>query len=199
MGIRRVIESILYAGLKPDQRPSQPKAAGAWRRVTDRFLSGAPPDDPLYLTNRTLTQKLMVPLAVGVPCLILAVWIGNALTSEKTTRPPNDPTPQEIAAKMLPLNLGKDRVDTNKDVTVTEIRLEHNKQGDAVSAIIRNKTGHEIRSADIVFDLTDGAGSGIGGVRGRVEAIPAGGTKTMKVPIEQRNAAFVLVREIQIQ
>src|SRR5437763_6769005 len=94
-----------------------------------RFLDGRAPSDPFYLSNRTFAQKLRPALIIGIPCLLLAVGIGLAVTGyfdkpvPLVSSQPNL-TPEQIAAKMLP-NLEKDiKVDQNHDIEVADVHIE---------------------------------------------------------------------------
>jgi len=62
---------------------------------------------------------------------------------------------------------------------------------------VRNNTDHLVRVADIVFDVTDGDGSQLGGVSIRVENIAAKSTAPFKAVLEHRSAKAALVREIR--
>lgn len=50
--LRRWLDSIVYAGLKPDAPGKKPEL-GKLRTLWDRILLGETPSDPLYLSNRT--------------------------------------------------------------------------------------------------------------------------------------------------
>ena len=105
---RRVIESIVFAGMKPGApaTPAQSRGwLGPWRARFDRLLAGgAAPSDPLYLTRRTLGQRMKFAAVTGIPCLIVAGLMTLALTNyfvKKTATPKFDMSPGERAAKML--------------------------------------------------------------------------------------------------
>ena len=82
--LQRFLESVLFAGLKPGAQAA-PKRELRWlgplRTPVERFLSGPAPDDPLYLTNRTAGQKFKSWSLIAIPCLVLAVGIGVALSN----------------------------------------------------------------------------------------------------------------------
>ena len=83
--LQEFFESIAYAGLKPSDQKSEPHPDKAWGRLRakfDQFLSGGPaPSDPLYLTNRSLSQKVRPWIIVGVPFLVLLGAIGLSLSN----------------------------------------------------------------------------------------------------------------------
>ena len=48
---------------------------GRMRGRMETFLSGPPPDDPLYLTNRTWQQKARIAVLVAAPVLLLIALV----------------------------------------------------------------------------------------------------------------------------
>jgi hypothetical protein len=197
--IRAFLESIAFAGLKPGG-PATPKREFGWlgplRDPVERFLSAPAPNDPLYLSNRTPRQKLKSWSLIAMPCLVLAIGIGVTLSNfldPPAVKPPKEPTPAEITAKLLP-NVEKDlKLSPPSEVQVTEVRVD----GSRVVGVVKNTTAREIAVANIVFDLTDSTGSQVGGVSGTVEKLPASGNREFQIPIKQRDAAFAIVREIK--
>jgi hypothetical protein len=197
--IREFLESIVFAGMKPGGQTA-PKRQLTWlgplRGPVERFLSGGPaPSDPLYLTNRSPTQKLRSWSLIVIP-LVLILGVGYKLS--RSLNPPAAPpskemTAAEITAKLLP-NMAKDiQLAPPADVQVPEIRVD----GSRLVGVVKNTTASEIAVAELVIELTSSTGSQVGAVNGTVEHIPASGTKEFQFPIRQRNAAFALVREIK--
>jgi hypothetical protein len=199
---REWIESIVFAGLKPSGAPvehKQRKWLGPLAAPIDKFLSGGPaPTDPLYLTNRTMGQKLKSWSLVGVPLLVLMAGIGIALSTILT--PPagtreKEPTPAEVASKILP-NMDKDlQIASNKELELAEIHVQKTGDGAKLIGVIRNRS-NRVLGAEIIFDLTDSGGSQVGSVSSFVEKVPAGQTKPFETPVKQGGTAFALVREI---
>jgi len=203
--IRKAFESIAYVGLQPGAQTAKStrlKWLGPLRGPLERFLAGgAAPSDPLYLTNRSLGQKARIGAAIGVPCLVLgylmyAVLAGDIDFGPKA--PPHEPTASEVAAKLLPHMDENIRIETNHDVDVVEVRIEHGTPP-SLTGIMKNNTDHEIRVAEAVFDLTDVGGSQLGGVSAKVQNLKAGSSATFRFPIQQNEAAFALVREVHSQ
>jgi hypothetical protein len=200
--LREFFESIAYAGLKPSgQKPAaQPDTfSGRLRTKIDNFISGGPaPNDPLYLTNRSFSQKAKPWLIIGIPCFVLLAAIGVMLSNildPPETKPVAEPTAKEVAAKILP-NLDSNlKIENNTDVEAIEVKVEHT-GGSKLLGSVRNNTNHEIPIAHMVVDLTDTNGSQVGGVEVTIEAIPPSKTKSFSVPIAQHGAAFALVREV---
>src|SRR3954454_8319671 len=97
-------------------------------KKVERFVSGNAVASPLYLTNRTLGQKIRFGLLVGTPALAVAALIGLALNSAFDRSPAtgrsaaNDrkaPT-GEITAKVLQ-HVEKDfTTEYSRDVDVIE-------------------------------------------------------------------------------
>jgi hypothetical protein len=164
----------------------------------EHFVSGNTPSDPLYVSNRTVGQKVRVALLLGAPTLAIGALIFLALASYFD--PPPSPAKVvsvkdatgEITAKVLP-GIEKDFAESSRDVDVVEaaVGLNH-----TLSGKLRNNTDHLVQVADIVFDVTDEDGSQLGGVAVRVENIAAKSTATFKVNVEQQAARAALVREV---
>jgi hypothetical protein len=163
--------------------------------VEHLLSGGARPSDPLYLSNRTLTQKLKSWSLIAIPCLLI---LGVAFTVNRSLNPPapkaDKPlTAAEITAKMLP-NLDTDiKHQPSSDVQVLEVRVE----GSRLVGVVKNTTAREIAATELVIDLTDAAGSQLGAVNGIVEKIPGSGTKNFQIAIRQRGAAFALIRTVK--
>jgi hypothetical protein len=178
------------------------------RRI-ERFVSGNSVADPLYLTNRTLGQKVRLLVLIGAPVVAVGALMGLALNNrfdrsintesaaarEKAAEGKAAPV-GEATAKILP-NLEKNFVtEQSRDVDVVEASVS--RAGDrTLSGQLRNNSEHAIDVADVVFDLTDQEGSQLGGVSVRVEHIPAKGTASFKVTVPQTDARTALVREVR--
>jgi hypothetical protein len=200
--IRKFFESIVFAGLKPGGQTA-PKRQLTWlgplRGPVERLLSGGPaPTDPLYLTNRTLGQKLLSWSLVGIPCLVLFAGIGITLSSlfdPPAPKPAKELTAAEISAKLLP-NMDKDfKLAPASDVQVLEARVD----GTRLVGRVKNTSTRAIAGAELVVDLTDADGSQVGAVSVVVEKIPPSGTRDFEIPIRQRNAATAMVREVTLR
>ena len=196
--IREFLESIVFAGMKPGGQTA-PKRQLTWlgplRGPVERLLSGGPaPSDPLYLTNRTLTQKLKSWSLIAIPCVVLA--LGIVILSRSLQPPAPKPvkplTAAEITAKLLP-NLDPDiQLPLATDVQVIEIKVE----GSRLVGVVKNTTRREIAVTELVIDLTNAAGSQLGAVNAIVEKIPPSGSKDFQIAIQQRDAAFALIRNV---
>jgi hypothetical protein len=203
--IREIFESIAYAGLKPGARPGQTtriRWLGPLSGPIERFLAGGTaPSDPLYLTNRTTSQKVKLALLIGIPCLAVGGVVYGMLNNAFNfggPPPAREITPAEVAAKLLPKMDPNMRVQTEKEIEVLEVRVQRGAETALVGSM-KNTSDHEIRQAEAVFDLTDSSGSQLGGVSAKVENVKAGSTATFRVPIRQTSASFALVREIRTQ
>jgi hypothetical protein len=201
---RRFIDSVVFAGLKPDAPREQAKGTrwlGPLRGLANRVLSRPAPSDPLYLSNRTFDQRVKLWLAIAVPVLILAGITALGLSHFFQARLPGpapEPSAAVLAAKLLP-NVDKTlKIEVNQDVQVLEAHVEL-EGGAKLTGTARNNTDHLIHTAKIVFNLTDQGGSQVGAVSAQVENLAPHATVRFQVPIEQTNAAFALVREVQTQ
>ncbi|MGA2267763.1 MAG: FxLYD domain-containing protein [Bryobacteraceae bacterium] len=171
---------------------------GPLRGPLERFLFRPAPSDPLYLSNRTFDQKVKLGLVIAVPCLILAgiVLLGlSNIFQANEPGPAPEPSAAELAAKLLP-NVDKTiKIEVNKDIEVLEAHIENDK-GMKAAGLVKNVTDHVIHSAEIVLNVTDGAGSHLGAVSARVDNLAPGATVKFETPIPQKDAAFALVREV---
>ena len=200
--VRKFFESIVFAGLRPGA-PAAPEKRMPWlgrvRRPLERLLAGgAAPSDPLYLTNRSFGQKAALALLVAVPFLLVGVVLyfalGNYLVPQQA--PPQQLTPAQIAEKMLP-DLKKDlNIETNRDLDIIDVHVDHGPPV-RLAGVVRNNTARPIENARLVFDLTDRAGSRLGAVSTTVAAIGAHATAGFNFSVPQQEAAFAIVREVQ--
>jgi hypothetical protein len=192
---RDFVESIVYAGMKPGQRPSE-GASGAKPGFFARFLSGPAPSDPLYLTNQSFGQKAKRYLLMSLP--VLLVLAAGGLFSlryfgARTEVGPKQLSAKELAAKTLPAFNKPIDLETNRDVEVTEVHFERG----VMVGNIRNLTTHAIVEAVVTFELADASDSRLGGVTVTETNLAAGATRTFKKPIDQVNAVSALVREVE--
>ena len=201
---RRFIDSVVFAGLKPDALREQAKGTrwlGPLRGLANRVLSRPAPSDPLYLSNRTFDQRVKLWLAIAVPVLILAGITALGLSHFFQARLPGpapEPSAAVLAAKLLP-NVDKTlKIEVNQDVQVLEAHVEL-EGGAKLTGTARNNTDHLIHTAKIVFNLTDTTGSFLGAVNAHVDNLAPNATMEFQIPIEQKDAAFALVREVQTQ
>ncbi len=195
---------MVYAGMKPTVRGGKAtrlRWLGPLRGPTERFISGgAAPTDPLYLTNRTLSQRIRFGIVIAVPCLILAGGVILSMSSiyKPKIAPARPLTPAEVSARILP-NLAKNiSIESNKDLQVVEVHVDHT-AGTKLAGTVTNNTGHAIRLAEVVFVLTEASGSQLGAVTAKLENLAPFSTTKFAVPIQQSTAAYALVREISTQ
>ena len=188
--------------MKPGARPEQtqenkrPAATQGW---WERVLSGGGQRDPLYLTNRTLGQKIKAWSVIVVPCLLIIGFVAITLSRDYFNAPELTPqkemTPEEVSRKLLP-NLKDIQIDTNHDVEVVEVHVDNG--GSKLSGSLRNNSTRRVSAVDVVFNLTDHTGSQVGAVNGHVENLEPKAIKSFEFPIQQQNAAFALVREVSL-
>ena len=201
---RRFIDSVVFAGLKPDaprEQANRLRWLGPLRGLLERVLLRPAPSDPLYLSNRTFDQKVKLALAIAVPCLIVVGVTALGLSHffhANEHGPATEPSGAELAAKLLP-NLDKVvKIEVNKDVQVLDAHFER-EGGMKVVGTVKNNTDHVIHTTEIVLNLADATGSQLGAVSARVDNLAPNATGSFRLPIEQADAAFALVREVRTQ
>jgi len=199
--LRRLFESLVYAGLKPQGPgvvPARPMSA--WRERLERLINGPAPTDPLYLSNRTIWQRARVVVVVVAPVVLLVAVLALALSGAfkgKDAPKPAELTVAEKAARILPGFNQPIQVATNHDLDVQEVHLEHGSPRQ-VAGLVKNNTDHVIASAEMVFDLTDDRGSRLGAVSTRLEKLPPHSTTPFRFTVDQGNAELVIVRDYQV-
>ncbi len=172
--LRQIFESIVYAGLKPR--------------------------DPFYLSNRTTGQRIRLAGLIAVPCLVVLGGVSLAalgyFNKSSQLPPPAKPLSNaEIAAQMLP-GLNKDiHVETNQDVQVVDVAVGHGR----ISGSVKNTTAHSIEDAEVIFDLADARGSGVGAVSCKFKRLPPGASTSFQNPVAQTDAVYAIVREVHSQ
>jgi hypothetical protein len=201
--IRRFIESVVYAGLKPSggveaAGPKPPQPPGPLRDKIQRFLSGGPAaSDPLYLTNRTWMQKLRLPLAIVIPTAallyVLALVFGNVYAPK--TAPPKEPTAAEILKNLLPDLQKNVDVEVYKDAEIVEIHVVRGAAPRIVGAL-KNNTDRVI-SVEFDVTLADASGSQVGTLSERVEKAPPGAQVRFDFPASSPQAAYAIVRKMR--
>ncbi|HEY1340914.1 MAG TPA: FxLYD domain-containing protein [Bryobacteraceae bacterium] len=193
-------ESIVYAGLKPGT-PAGPRPMrwlGPLRGPLERLLTTQAPSDPLYLSNRTLGQKLKLAAIIVVPVALIGVGLWMALSNRlglagAATTP--EPTAAEISRRVLP-HLDKNiQLPANREIEVMEVHVEPGAEP-KLACTVRNNTTRPIQNGEVIFDLTDVSGSQLGAVPVPVSLQPMSSTK-FQIAIRQRTAAFALVREVR--
>jgi hypothetical protein len=172
--LRKFFDSVVYRGLKPV--------------------------DPLYLSNRSVMQRLRVAIYVAVPCMLLIAVLALTLTGYfrgKLSAPPSGRT-APLTPKLLAnvdMNLP---IPADHSLDLLEVRIDHG-NGTSLSGRVRNKTDHTITGAEVIFDLTDAGGARLGAVTARIGSVEPRGTASFELPIAQETAAAAIVREIHAQ
>jgi hypothetical protein len=200
--LRRFFESLAYAGLKPQSPGAAPdKPKDGWRERVERWINGEAPTDPLYLSNRTIWQRMRVVVVVLAPVLLLIAVLGLVFSGAfkgKDTPKPKELTVAEKAARILPGFDKPIQLPTNHDLDVQDVHVEHSSPRQ-VAGQVKNNTDHMISSAEMVFDLTDERGSRLGAVSTRLEKLPPHSTTPFRFAVAQNDADLVMVRDYQIR
>jgi len=197
---RNFLESTVYAGMKPGKPKTESRRMrllGPLRVPVERWLSGGARQDPLYLSNRTFGQKLVGWVKVGVPLLVVvAAVIFAFLMHRREDKPAEVLSPAEIAAKMLPELNKPIHVDSNTDIEVLEMYVDH-AAGDKLLGKLRNTTSHTIQAGEVDFVLIGDSGTQVGAVRVQVNKLAAGETVPFAQPIAEKAASSAQVREVR--
>ncbi|MGA7238282.1 MAG: FxLYD domain-containing protein [Bryobacteraceae bacterium] len=179
--IKQFVENLAYAGLKPQGGPS----------------------DPLYLSNRTLGQKLTAWSIIGIPALVVLGGLGLVLfgffdKDAPIAPPPAGLTNAQVAEKMLP-DLNKDiHIESQHDLDVEDVHVVMGAPSHLVG-IAKNTTDRPISTAELIFDLTDRNGSRQGAVSTEIKNIASKTSVPFQFAIESSAATFALVREVHVR
>jgi hypothetical protein len=172
--------------------------ADALARKIEQFVGGSGQSDPLYISNRTAGQKVRLALLIGTPVValvgLMALALGNyfdpAPSPQKAAATARETG--QVTANVLPDLQKSYRSDSDTDCEVAEATVANG----TLAGRLRNGSERKINVVDVVFDLTDVDGSGLGAVAVRVENIAPHGTANFRMAVEQRKATTALVREL---
>jgi hypothetical protein len=167
----------------------------------ERFLSGGAVADPLYISNRTIGQRIRMALLVGIPAVAVAALVVWGMSTYFESRGSSgaashtDDAARAVTAKLLP-NIEKNfTTDYSRDVNIVEAAISTGNER-ILFGKIRNNTDRVVQVAEAVFELTNDDGSELGGVVVTVRNIAPKATAPFKLALTQRNARSVMVREL---
>jgi hypothetical protein len=182
----------------PEQRDTA--APRAWlagvRQRLDAFLSGAPPSDPLYLSNRTWTQKLRPVALIGIPVLIMALVIVAAATDSLHLRRAN-PYDRPAAAEPVPTAPETAVESSPQALEVSNLHIARDVHPPVVTGEFRNNTDHPVHSAEITYFVADNNGSVLATESAQVLEVGPHRVVTFRAPLKSSQADYVLVREVR--
>jgi hypothetical protein len=166
----------------------------------DSFLSGGERYDPLHLSNRTTPQKLRSWLVIGAPCLVLIGLLAFGLTRRGGAKaaPAPEPTPAQVAARMLPDYTKTVNLNSQQTLSVDEVEVEQSEPRKLVG-VVRNNSDREVSSADVVCELEMRRGSRAGAVTAHLANIAPHSTKRFEVEIVQDKATTAIVTEVVVR
>jgi hypothetical protein len=174
-----------------------PARPGSLRNRFRRILDGPDIHDPLYLTNRSLGQRVRLGLLVATPvvivCALVALAVSNKIT--KKSAPPVEVSAAEMAARSLPDLSQTIKVPMNTDLQVDQAAVEP-VSPPYVSGIMRNTSDRRYPYAKPIFDLADATGSEIGTVSTELHDLAPHSVVKFRFPIQHTGGVFVLLREI---
>jgi hypothetical protein len=198
--IRRFIESVVFAGLKPSGgvpvETKPPRRLGPLQDKIELFLSGGQSSDPLYLSNRTWKQKLRLPLLVAAPTLLLFCALALIFTNVYSPKaaPPKEVSPREVMKRLLPDLENTVHLDAHPDSEVGELRVLHD-GAPRVTGFLKNKTNRLI-SVEIDLDFLDVNGSRVGSITERVDNAQPNASTPFEFPAGNSAAEIAFVRKI---
>ena len=170
---------------------------GPLRGRLRRLIDGPSISDPLYLTNRSLTQRVRLAALIVVPVLVVGGLVALALSHRLTRNapPPTEVTAAEIARSMPDLNK-EIRVAVNSNIEVVEVRVIRGNDPQ-VTGTIRNNGERTYPYAKAIFDLVDVAGSQVGAVSHVFENVAPRTSTNFRFSVQQKDAYLAIVREVR--
>jgi hypothetical protein len=176
-----------------------PKPFDRLRQGIERFLSGRPPQDPLYLTNRTWQQKAKTVALIGGPVLLLAalITIGATDLFRLHKVDPYEHTTAEAAVPVAPQKRLPDPVVASSDLEVVNIRISRDAHSPVVTGLVRNNTNKKIDSAEVSYYLANTEGSLVGTGTTDVANVAPHGSVAFKAALKIASAEYVIVREVR--
>ena len=181
--------------------PGAPERPGRRGGLLERWLSGPSSSDPLYLTNRSFFQKARLWLLIGIPSVAVAAF--SALSSsgyfQRQPVPPAAVLAGDPASEQLPLpSLDRIHVNTTRDIDLLSVEVSRD-PGTILKGRVRNNTDRHFRSVDLIFDLTDAAGSQLGAISIHLPALQAKGMTEFHQALEQKTAVNALIRDVRAE
>jgi len=162
------------------------------------FISGPPPDDPLYLTNRTWQQKLKIASLVAAPVVLLMamVTIGATDLFRLHKVDPYEHPPTEAPAPVVPQKRLPDPVLAPAELEVVNIRIARDSHATVVTGIVRNNGNQKVDSAEVSYYLADTEGSLVGTDTTDVANVEPHGSVAFRMPLKIAKAEYVIVRDV---
>ena len=194
--MRQALEKIIFAGLKPDAPPpvsSKSKLDSLLESAEDLAALGLRPTDKSLPGPTTWRKKVGVVLALlllGAAIFFLVkVLIRPAEQSEsKAPLPP----PLQIVSPEV-------KIDKNKNLEVVEIEFDRTKEPKEIKGTLRNRTGKTFPQCEISFDVNSFEGVQLGGAATTLHNIGPHAVLHFRIPVPQRTAGFVMVRELRTE
>jgi hypothetical protein len=172
------------------------------RARVEALVSGRAPDDPLYLTNRTWKQKLILAAIAAVPVIILILLVMAATTDVFRLHNKVDPYERPVAEGQAPVATpakhSPDPTLNPADLEVVNIHIVRDAHAPTVTGVVRNNTGQKVESAEVSYYLADEDGSLLGTESIDVENVAPHGSVTFHLPLKQTKAEYVIVRDVHV-
>lgn len=176
----------------PDNRFMDPQGRGMLSRLqawVNRQISGTAPSDPLYLSNRSLKDRLRPWIAVGT-------LFGALLVGWKIAVPHRPPVANAIPSNTKLAAMSFSRFESSKlDVLGVEVLAN----GSKLVGTVRNKTGNVIALGRLSFELQDSDGQFTGATGTDLTQIQPGEITRFELPIRQPDTRVALVTGISVQ
>jgi hypothetical protein len=193
--LRASLERLIFAGLKPDAVVSQKKSKikSLMESAEDLAARGLQPDEKPLPGPMTAGRKIAIVagiLLVGVFVYVLVTVLRHPAEQAESTAPP--PPPVQIIPKDF-------KVDKNKDLEVVEINFNQNKLPKEITGTLRNLTDRAFAKCEVSFDLTTRSGEQLGAVATTVNRLEPHGSVKFRILVPQKEAGFVMVRELRTE
>ncbi len=169
--------------------PQGKRSSSRFKAWVNRLISGKAPSDPLYLSNRSMWDRLWPWIAAAAFFTVMLVGWRMAVPHRQPVAPVLLPD-SKIAGASFP------RFASSKlEVLGVEVLAD----GSKLVGAVRNKTGQTIARGRLSFELQDGDGQYTGATEMDLRQIPPGKITKFELPIRQEDTRVVLVTGISVE
>jgi hypothetical protein len=193
---------IMKAGMPVGKSPFDPlgRRYDDLRARVEVLISGRPPDDPLYLTNRTWQDKAKTAALIAGPVLLLIALVTIGVTDlfrfHKVD--PYDRPPAEAQVPIVPKKRLPDPILAPAPLEVVNIHIARDSHPPVVTGIVRNNTNDKVDSAEVSYYLADPEGSLLGTETTEVANVEPHGSVTFRMALKIDHAQYVIVRDVHL-
>jgi hypothetical protein len=188
---------MVFAGLKPDA--PAPVAARKSRieslmesaeDLASRGMESTGKPLPGPMTWRQKAGIVFALLATGVFIYFLVSTLQRPAERAESKAAP--PAPLQIIAPGV-------QIEKNKDLEVVQMEFHKNSDPKSITGTLRNRTGKTFARCEVSFDVSNKEGAQLGGASTRISNLGPHAEVRFRIEVPQKDAGFVLVRELRTE